>query len=115
MIAPVVSDKASDLLPASEASFQELRAGNAALRASNANLKTINSQEVAVLEEAEAKLKLLYPVSPSPLLCHPLPCHSPGQHIAKHGLIILWYGIPANTCFTSLTLCLAGLAGDQRV
>ena len=47
----------------SKASFQELKATNAALRASDASLKQSNSNQVATLEAAEAKIKELSPVS----------------------------------------------------
>ncbi|CAL5222400.1 g4759 [Coccomyxa viridis] len=64
VIAPVTLDKASDLLPVSEASFEELRAANAELRASDASLEQANSKSVAALEAADAKLKELFPGSP---------------------------------------------------
>ena len=63
VIAPVTLDKASDLPPVSEASFEELRAANAELRASDASLEQANSKSVAALEAADAKLKELFPVS----------------------------------------------------
>ena len=63
MVGPVAFDKAQDLLPVSKASFQELKATNAALRASDASLKQSNSDQVATLEAAEAKIKELSPVS----------------------------------------------------
>ena len=59
MIAPVALNKASDLLPVSEAAFKELRTANAELRASDAKLEQANSKSVAVLEAAKAKLKEL--------------------------------------------------------
>ncbi len=69
VIAPIALDKASDLLPVSEASFEELRVANAALRASNADLKQANNNQVAVLEAAEDKIRELTPVSFTLLLC----------------------------------------------
>ena len=60
---PVARDKISDLLPASEASFEELRSANTKLRASDAYLEESNSKSIIILEAAETKLKQLFPVS----------------------------------------------------
>ena len=59
---PVARDKISDL-PASEASFEELRSANTKLRASDAYLEESNSKSIIILEAAETKLKQLFPVS----------------------------------------------------
>ena len=56
-------DMASEFLPVSKASFEELRIVNAGLKASNANIRRANSQSTAVLEAVKAKLKDLVPVS----------------------------------------------------
>ena len=63
VIVPVALDKASDVLPVSEAAFEELRATNAELRASHASLAQANSESNDLLEAAEVKLKELFPVS----------------------------------------------------
>ena len=65
MLAPVARDKATDLLPVSEASFEELRSDNAKLRASDAYLEGSNRQSNAVLEAAEAKILQIFPVNPT--------------------------------------------------
>ena len=65
VVAPIAWDRALDHFPVSEASFQKLRAANAALRASNTDLEESNRESVAVLEAAEAKIIELSPVSPS--------------------------------------------------
>ena len=63
VVARIVPDKADDLLPASKASFEEVRAANAELRASDASLEASNAESVAILEAAEAKLQEIFPVS----------------------------------------------------
>ena len=69
VVVPVAINKASDLLPADEASFEDLRAANAELRASDADLAQANSKQVAVLKAAEAKLQELFSVSSKMLSC----------------------------------------------
>ena len=73
---PVARDEISDILPASEASFEELRSANAKLRANNAYLEESNSKSITVLVAAEAKLKQLFPVSQVILVHITLPCYS---------------------------------------
>ena len=87
VIVPVALDKASDVLPVSEAAFEELRATNAELRASHASLAQANSESNDLLEAAEVKLKELFPVSsdtPRVLSIAPHGMHCAGGQVLQH-------------------------------
>ena len=88
MIGPVVREKASDILPVSEASFAELRATNAKIRASNAELAEANRERVVVLKAAEAKLQRLFPVGPTNSLYTLLSHHINSHHCGSSESIV---------------------------